>query len=585
MSAPEPSLNSGQPGGSRFEWKLFLLLLLTVIVVFHPVLKGELLDWDDDINISRNPHLKGLNWAQVKWAFTDTTYMWRYQPLGWITWLVIYEAFGLEPFFYHLTVLLFHAANAGLVFLLLRRLLLLTTRTAAPAPGALLICAAIASAVWAVHPMRVETTAWAVEMVYVQALFFFLMSLLAYLKAFGVEGVPRRARYYWLAVASFAASLFSFPLALGGLVVFCILDVIPLRRLNMDPHTWWRVPIRGVWLEKIPFLIVTLAATGANLYVRAHNTGTWAKPVSLEEFGLVPRVMQAFFIWAYYVWRPWLPVNLTPASAQLIDFRPLEWPFVMSAIGVVGLTAGLFFLRRRWPSAHAIWMCYLALLVPVLGLTEHPHFPADRYSLVVSIGWSVLAAGWFWKLWPSVRRRRLALTVAGVMIALLGVMSYRQTFIWRTNGSLFNHIIARLGDDPHRTGIYFLLGNTYLRQGENTKAVEAYRRAIEISPKLAQGHNLLGDALAASGELNGAIVSYREALRLDPGLVAVLNDLGVACARQGQLDLAVEQFAEVLHRDPQNLSAIRNMIQALTLQGKTNEASAYVDRADSLQDR
>jgi protein O-mannosyl-transferase len=566
----------------RLTAQLFLLLFLLVCVVFHPVLRGEILLWDDNVSISDNPHLNSLGWEQLKWIFTDTSYMWRYQPLCWLTWTLIKQSCGLRPVAFHLVVLLFHAANTGLVFLLVRKLLLLAARTKEDeAPMQLSICAALAAALWAVNPLRVETTAWAVELVFVQPLFFLLLSVLCYL-ASAETGTGRAIRFYWTSLVLYLASLISFPIALGGFVVFIALDIYPLRRLSLDPRQWLTPEARRLWLEKIPFAAVAIFLGWLNLRVRAHPGVSWSHLKTLDEFGATGRVMQAFYIWAYYVWKPWWPFHLTPVPTQLIDFQPFDAPFVLSAILVIGLSALLFRQRFRWPGIFAVWLCHLGLLVPMLGLSEHPHYPADRYSIAVGICWPVLLGGLLAKLWPRPQARRSLLAALAVVIPALGWMSYQQTFLWQTNVGFFHQLLADWKDSPvllpRRVDFYMRLATAHSRRGELPDAIEALRTAVQLAPDYAAARRQLGDAELAAGQLDAASSTYAAAARLDPNSPPPLNDLGVAYARQGKLDRATETFAEALRLEPANRSALQNMAMALQKLGRTNEAVAYRTR-------
>lgn len=564
---------------------LFLLLILLVGAVFYPVLRGEFLHWDDDINISQNPNLDGSFWQVAKWSLTDTTYLKRYQPLCWLTWAAIKRCFGLDPFYFHLAVLLFHALNSGLVFLLIRRLLLLAAQKPDIDSPQISICAALAAAVWAVHPLRVETTAWAVELVFVQPLFFFLLSLLSYLRA--ADSREGSARGFYLAsLLLFAAALAAYPLVLGGFVVFAALDFYPLRRLGMEPAKWFAGPQRAVWLEKIPFVAIALYFGCLNLNVRA-VANTEVKPATLAEFGIMPRLMQAFFIWAHNVWKPFVPFHLTPVPAQLVDFKPFAPLFVFSALLVIGLTVLLFYERRRWPGIFAIWVSYLALLVPVLGLSEHPHYSADRYSLIVDIGWSILLAGLLLKVWASSRLRAVSLAATAVMICGLSGLSRQQTELWRTNIGFFRGMITRLQNEPqldfYRLEFYDRLAAVYVDRGDMASAVETLRSAIRIWPDVIKSYKLLGNTQEMAGDLDGARASYITAVRMDPKLLPLLNDLGVAYAKAGKFADAEALFAEVLRQEPSKESALQNMAKALNIQGKTNEAGVYLQKLKTLQ--
>ena len=564
----------------KLQKRLFLLLFLLVVAVFHPVLRGELLPWDDDIHITGNPHLNGVGLDRLYAMFTETGHVGRYEPLCWVTWAAVKECFGLSPLFFHLIVLLFHALNSGLVFLLIRKLLGLARP--ATVPGHLTLCAALGAALWAIHPLRVESTAWAVELAYVQPLFLFLLSLLCYLRA--AEGV-NTARFYWASVGLFALSLLSFPLALGGGVALVALDLFPLRRLSWNPAQWLTPPQRRVWLMKLPFLAVTLFIGGLTLHV-ARSYAALSGNGSLQELGLLERAMRAFFIWAHYLWRPWLPLDLTPVPTQLLELNPLGMAPLLSAAGVIGLTAFLFWRRTRWPGIFATWIAYLALLIPMLGLSERHHYPTDRYSLVASIGWSILLAGTFVRFWPQLQARRVLLAALAVLLPTLGVMSYRQCFVWQTSTGFFRHILASWKDDPKlarpRLTINLRLAQAHMDHGEFASAAEVLRQVIRDNPDFPGGHQQLGRCLTLAGDLEGARASYKEAARLNPSLLPLLNDVGVAYARAGNLDAAMVQFAEVLRERPHQESALHNMARALLAQNRTNEANVYLERLKNL---
>jgi protein O-mannosyl-transferase len=582
----QPCAPSADPDNFKLQTRLFLLLFFLVGIVFYPVLSGELLPWDDDLHIVANPHLNGLGWQQIHWMFTDFSYGGRYDPLCWLTWSAIKQSFGLDPFFFHLIVLLFHAFNAGLVFLLIRKLILSATAAESPRSSRhVSICAALAAAIWAVHPLRVESTAWAVELAYVQPLFFWLLSGLCYLRA-AEAGTERSARFYWGSVGLFAVSILSFPVALGGCIALVAMDIFPLRRLSWNPARWSSPQQRRVWIAKIPFFAAALFVGWLNLHARAHATTASSAPPTLEEFGITARAMQSFFIWAYYLWKPWLPFNLTPTPTQLLDFNPFSPPFVLSAACVIGLTVLLFVRRHQWPGIFALWVAYLALLVPMLGLSERRHHPSDRYSLIVGIAWSILLAGAFVRIWPRLRARRLLIATMIILIPTLAVMSHQQTLVWQTSTSFFRHVLAAWKDEPKlaqpQIVIRMRLAQAHIDHREFLQAAELLRDVVRRAPNSAQAHQQLGHALVLADDPDAAQASYTEAVRLDQSLLPALNDLGVAYARQGKLDQAVAQFAEVLRGRPNQESALQNMTTALLAQSKTNEANVYLERLKTL---
>ena len=298
------------------------------------------------------------------------------------------------------------------------------------------------------HPLRVEAVAWVTDLTYCQSLFFLLISLWCYLRA---NATPPRATgrngFYWGAVGAFALSMLSYPFAFGYAAVLLVLDVYPLRRFSRGPCGWRDAAARRVWLEKVPFVLLG-GLVLITLLGRLRPAGFWTQFRPWPELTPWAKAMQASYIWAYYLWKPWAPLHLSPVYTNLLSFNPLSAPFLASAGLVAGLTAFLWRKRRQWPWALGLWICHLVLLLPALGLTEHPHYSSDRYSYIPGILWSVLLAAACLRLRDRPRMFASALAAVMVLVAVLGAMSFRQTRIWRDSVSLFEYTLAALGNNP-----------------------------------------------------------------------------------------------------------------------------------------
>ena len=550
-------------------WKEILaatLLAILTFFVYWGVLTADFVQWDDDTEVYCNPHLKGLSAETLRWAFTDVSYVWRYQPLTWLTWSGVYELSGLRPVGYHLANLLFHTVNAVLVFLILRKLLsIIVARDDLPARhNRLLLCAAAGTLLWAVHPLRVEMAAWVTALSHCQAAFFVLLAALCYLHA-NAPAVSGHGMNWWRwgAVLSFALSLFSFPMGLGFVGVIVVLDFFPLRRFNRGPRWWWDTTARRVWLEKLPFVGTALLVVVVGLTARFNTSSDWPKPVSLAEFGIVERVMQAFYIWAHYLWKPWLPCDLSPVYTTLVDFQPTELRFLLNTALVIGLTILLVWKRHRWPQTLALWLTHLVLLIPVLGFTEHPHYPSDRYSYLPGILWSIVMACGLWKLWQHPKVRMIALAVCLMVVAALGGMSFRQTEIWRNSEVLFRYVISELGDDPYRGGLHCRLGMCLAAQGRINEAMEQFNAALSINPNNAESHYFLAGALARQKQMDEAVAHFQAALKNKPDYAAAANDLAWILATES--NAALRNVAE----------AVRWAERACEL--TTNQVASYLD--------
>src|SRR5438309_2028693 len=245
------------PGKGWVSWLVPLLIAVVTFAAFLPALHNQFVNWDDDKNFLENPHYRGLGWTHIRWMWR-TTQLGHYIPLTWMTLGLDYLLWGMNPLGYHLTNLLLHAANAVVFFFVVRRLL---TR-ALPSPSergyALAVSSGVAALVFAIHPLRVESVAWATERRDVLSGLFYLVAILVYLRA--CKQGARGRGWYWLSVAAFVGALLSKSMVVNLPVVLLILDVYPLRRLG-GTIGWWSEEARRVYVEKIPFVLLAAAAS------------------------------------------------------------------------------------------------------------------------------------------------------------------------------------------------------------------------------------------------------------------------------------------------------------------------------------
>ena len=330
-------------------WAALGVCALAVWAVFGGTRHGAFVVWDDDYNLQQNPHLGGLTWENLRWMFTDTAYSRRYFPLTWLGWNVQHDLFGLTPYSAHLGNVLFHLLNTVLVFFVIQsalRIWLAREDTARGWPAT--IAATLGALVWSLHPLRVEVVAWASGRIYAQTASFLLVSLWCYLQSIEAgPGSPLARRFRWTSVAALALSLLTYPLALSYVAVLFVLDWYLPGRIQPAPVTPWLQRLRPLLVEKIPFLAVTAVILGLTLWARTNVTAAgWKPPVTLTEFGVGPRLMQACYVWVYYLGKPLLPFNLSPYYTRLIEFSPGDFEFVLSLAVVVLLSVVLFWRRQ-----------------------------------------------------------------------------------------------------------------------------------------------------------------------------------------------------------------------------------------------
>ena len=578
------------------SWLPAALVGLITLVVFAGVLDAGFVMWDDDVAIYRNPVLGGLSLQRLGWIFTDVDSTMRYIPLTLLGWSATISLSGLDPWTFHLGNWLLHGLNAALLCLVLARLV---RRSQDPQrSGRLLLAASLGALLWSLHPLRVEPVAWANARGYSQALCLLLLSLLCYLRA-AAPAAQRRRMLLAASVLLYGLSLLSHAIGLCLVLVLPILDAVPLDRLG-GAAGWWRTQeTRRVWLEKLPFLGAALAVGLITLVVRLGSAGIWETPAGLAEFGLLQRAAQAMYVWTHGLWRPLWPASLAPMYTALLEVRPLDWPFAVSTLVVLGVTATALVLRRRRPWVLAAWLAHLALLVPVLGLFEHPHYPADRYSLLAAIVPVTLIVFWLARTGRGPLRIVLPATALTVVV-LLAALSAGQIRVWQDNRSLFSHTLstlepgsarndlhcrfalaladaqeyraaeaelrAVLAADPQHYEARFHLGLTLESQQRKAEAIPEYERAVAIGPDQVRAQYHLGRARLDMGQVQEAIPAFERAVALDPDLAWGHANLGIARARQGRLDAALkhlEQARRLRPEDPairMNLERVRRQL-------------------------
>jgi Flp pilus assembly protein TadD len=559
--------------------------------VFTPGLQNDFVYWDDDVNFLRNPHYRGLGWGELRWMFT-TTLMGHWIPLTWLTLGLDYVLWGMNPFGYHLTSTLLHAATAATLYVVALRLL--ARATTGPSAVALRLGAATVALLFALHPLRVESVAWVTERRDVLSGLLFLLTILAYLRASETTGRHRRL---WLmgSVTFYALALLAKAVVMTLPAILVLLDVYPLRRLGLRRWPWTAREVRGVWLEKVPFATLALAGAVVALYVALTHAGADVAP--LERYGVMTRIGFACFSLTFYLLKTLCPVNLSPlyepagtpdAPGGALAPTALDPPLLAGGLVVTAITAAVWLLRRRWPAAVAVWIAYAVLLAPMSGLVQAGNqLTADRYSYLPGLALALGAGGVVVASVQAIQHtgpvrplilRAAVVAVAGVMVGL-GALTWLQLHLWRNTEVLFRHALAvdpRCANCENQLGIVEAMGNRWL------PAVAHFERAVALRPDLPGLRGNLSIGLLQVGRSAEAVHHLRVLLERHPGNPEVWNHLGAALLQEGRLQEAAEHLGRAVRASPTNATALSNLGIALRRLERPVEAIPYLRQAIAL---
>ena len=536
-----------------------LLLAFITLLVYLPAAHHTFVMYDDGDYITENLVVQnGLTWAGFKWAFT-TWHAANWHPLTWISHMVDCQWFGLNAGGHHLVSALFHAANAALLLVLLLRL-----------TGAFWASAFVA-ALFAWHPMHVESVAWASERKDVLSTFFEMLALLAYARYAGLSKgeSPKSKVFYALALVMFACALMSKPMPVTLPFVMLLLDYWPLQRFKVQEGSGFKV--QNLILEKIPFFLLS-AASCAVTYISQRTTAV----VSLKGMSLHLRLENMLVSYGRYLLKLFWPENL--AVIYPLSSRFPWWQLTLAAAALVLTSWFAWRERRRFAYLPVGWFWFLGTLVPVIGLVQvGSQALADRYSYFPSIGIFIAVAFGARDLAERFQFSKIiiAVTAASILAACL-VLTEKQLSYWRNDESLFRHAVVATGDNEIAYGN---LGAALERQGRYKEAVAEYREALRIYPKNSDTHNNLASILDSLGDTNAALAEYQEAIRLDPKSIAPRDNLGTFFIETGRLDDAMKQYTEAARLEPKDAHPYYLMGKLLLREGRDGEAIQQFRRA------
>ena len=558
---------------------IYLFLAGISLAVFAQTIRYEFVNFDDDLYVYNAPGIQaGLTIKGIGLAFISQ-HARNWHPLTTLSHMLDCQLYGLNAGGHHATNIILHTIAVLLLFQVLQQMTGAVWKSA------------IVAALFAVHPLHVESVAWISERKDVLSAVFFLLMLGAYGRYARAPSITR----YLAVVVLFAAGLMSKPMLVSAPIVLLLLDYWPLRRFEQPSLTTGkrkiaqcnnqRQIISRLLLEKIPLLILSVAACVITFILQKRAAG------AIPPLPLLWRVQNAFVSYAIYAWKTLWPTDLAVFYPHPNDTLAI-WEVISAIVLLLAVTAAAIVFRRQRPYLFTGWFWYLVMLVPVIGIIqvgEQGH--ADRYTYLPHIGLFLLAV-WLAADAIGVRRSRSQFAVATALaIAIVAALAWRafiQTSYWRNSETLWTHALAVTPDNDvaHNNLGYLCAG-----RGELDKAISHFESAARIRSGKRDAHYDLGSAfvqmnladdLARKGRSDEAMVHYEEAIRLQPNYADAYYNRGSVLFAKGRTDEAIADWEKTLQIQPNDADAHTGLGNALLRKGSLHEAIAHYEKALGL---
>lgn len=496
-----------------------IILALATLIAFLPALNCGFINYDDPGFVYENAQVaSGFSVEGIRWALTATR-MSNWHPLTWISHMADCQLYGLNPQGHHATSLMLHIFNTLLLFLALDRLTGIRAKSA------------FVAALFALHPLHVESVAWISERKDLLCALFFMLALYAY----ACYTSTRTVWTYLATLGAFMAGLLAKPMIVTLPVLLLILDWFPLGRFQ-------REPVQRLLLEKVPFLAFTAVIAAITVFIQEQN-GALA-PLAVHP--LPARLSNAVYAYGQYLFHTFMPLNLAffyPLPKQLP-----QWKIAIGSIFLVTVTITVIFQSRMRPYLAAGWAWFLVGLLPVIGLFQvGSQSHADRYTYLPLIGIFIMISWGGEELFQGKHRKAMLFAATGITLTLLAVLTFRQTVLWKDSVTLYTHTLGVTGDN---FTVRYNLGVELNRQGRFADAATQFREAVRIEPEFPQGHYNLASTLAKIGQTDAAIQHFGEVIRIDPGFEAAYRQLGYYHEQTGRYKPAIYYYELLLRLAP-----------------------------------
>lgn len=522
------------------------LLILTVVVYF-PIGNHQFLLFDDPVYVTDNIHvISGLTRENIVWAFTSFEGG-NWNPVTWLSHMTDVQLYGMNPRGHHLTSLVFHTLSTLLLFMLFLRM------TYAPWQSFFV------AALFALHPMHVESVAWVAERKDALSAFFCFLSLYQYVRF--TEN--RKTSRYLLALCTFIAGLMSKPMLVTLPVVMLLTDFWPGKRFSAEKG--YAAELVTLVKEKIPFIICSIAA-GIIAVLAQQSVG------AVATYAMVPlrlRIENALIAYAKYCGKTLWPTDL--AVYYPMPMFNVQWQVAAACVMLITISLAVVLARKRAPFLVTGWSWFIITLLPVIGLVQVGNqLMADRYSYIPGIGIFVMLAWGVPQLFEIISfRKELCVLCVMVVIGALLVLTRHQIGYWKDDVTLYRHALRVTSNNFM---IHNNLGLALDMKGDLDGAIVEFQKAIRTNPNFKKAHNNLGLALAKKGDLDYAIREFQLALLIDPLFDDASNNLGVTLAERGYLNDAIRELHRAVKLDPNNSEVHFNLGLAYHRKGETETA-------------
>ncbi|MDM7986530.1 MAG: tetratricopeptide repeat protein [Smithella sp.] len=522
----------------KYNYHIIIFLIVTSVIAFSPVAANEFINFDDNGYITENVRVQqGITLQNVQWALT-TTYFSYWHPLTWLSHMLDWHLFGANASGHHLMSLFLHIGSVIFLFLFLYK----TTNHIWPA--------AFAAALFSLHPLRVESVAWASERKDVLNLFFTVLCFYAY--AFYAD--EKKVSRYVLCMLFFVLAVMSKPMAVTLPFVLLLLDYWPLNRWGNPYHENTKNGFSSVIKligEKIPFFCLSLAASAGAIWAQSKE-GTVA---SLDNVPFIIRTSNAIVAYVSYLGKLLWPVNL--AVFYPYEYVLPPWKILFSAAVILVITLIVMYYIRKKPFLFVGWYIYLGTLVPVIGLVQvGSQAMADRYTYVPSLGITFVLA---WGI-PSIienqkLRKRFLAPVAVIFLSLLMLLTWQQCHYWKNSVTVFIHAISVTKNNALA---HNQLGLAFYEQGRDREALYHFDKTILLQPAQDSAYNNRGAIYLKYGRTEQALQDFNKTLAVNPHYVKAYNNRANLYIQERQYRLAMEDLNEEIRLQPDYVLAYFN---------------------------